>query len=163
MGEGGGGRAVVEKKKTTSCQNFLFHHPLDPMNGRWWTFIQCCSESFHKLLFIYFHKFWQHFLRAILMVLQIPSAVHDPVMRYAALLSLICALMSLLYGNIIWWLVELQNGPNGRVLLIVTDLLHVFLGQSEDNNRHFLECLGISSDASNMACMISRSSLGMKS
>ena len=39
-------------------------------------------------------------LRAILTILQIPSAALDPVTRYAALLSLICALMSLLYGCI---------------------------------------------------------------
>ena len=29
MGEGGG-QAVVEKKKPTSCQNFPFRHPLGP-------------------------------------------------------------------------------------------------------------------------------------
>ena len=38
-------------------------------------------------------------------------------------------------------------------------LLHVFLGSPEDDDKHFLECLGVSSDASNMACMVSRPSL----
>ena len=35
-GGGRGGRAVVEKKKPTSCQNFPFHHPLVP-DARNWT------------------------------------------------------------------------------------------------------------------------------
>jgi hypothetical protein len=38
-------------------------------------------------------------------------------------------------------------------------LLHAFLGSPEDDDRHFLERLGVSSDASNMASMVSRSSL----
>lgn len=38
------------------------------------------------------------FLRAILTMFQIPSAASDPVTRTAALLSLVCALMSLSYG-----------------------------------------------------------------
>ena len=38
-------------------------------------------------------------------------------------------------------------------------LLHIFLGSSEDNDKQFLECLGVSSDASNMACMVSCSPL----
>ena len=33
-------------------------------------------------------------------VLQIPSAANDPVTRYAALVSMMCAVMSLLYGSI---------------------------------------------------------------
>ncbi|KAF9564917.1 hypothetical protein CPC08DRAFT_220158 [Agrocybe pediades] len=37
-------------------------------------------------------------LSAILTILQIESAVDDPVIRYAALLSMICALVSLLFG-----------------------------------------------------------------
>ena len=37
-------------------------------------------------------------------------------------------------------------------------LLHVFLGSPEDHDRYFLERLGVSSYASNMA---SRSSIGM--
>ena len=40
-------------------------------------------------------------------------------------------------------------------------LLLVFLGGAEDDDRHFLECLGVSSDASNMACMVSWSTLGI--
>ena len=42
-----------------------------------------------------------------------------------------------------------------RILLIAC-----FLGSPEDDDRHFLERLGVSSDASNMACMVSWSSLG---
>jgi hypothetical protein len=38
--------------------------------------------------------------RAILTILQIESAANDPLIRYSALLSMICALMSLLYGCI---------------------------------------------------------------
>ena len=38
--------------------------------------------------------------RAILAILQIPEAADDPITRGTALLSLICALMSLLYGCI---------------------------------------------------------------
>jgi hypothetical protein len=40
------------------------------------------------------------FFRAILTILQIPSAANDPVTRYVALLSMMCAVMSLLYGCI---------------------------------------------------------------
>ena len=58
------------------------------------------SAPFVSLLFIYFPNS-DDTLRAILTVLQIPSAAHDPVTRYAALVSLICAVMSLLYGYII--------------------------------------------------------------
>jgi len=36
--------------------------------------------------------------RAILTILQIDSAADDPVTRYSALFSLICALVSLLFG-----------------------------------------------------------------
>jgi len=36
--------------------------------------------------------------RAILTILQIQSAEEDPITRTAALLSLVCALISLLYG-----------------------------------------------------------------
>ena len=102
-------------------------------------------------------------------ILQIPSAAHDPVTRYAALLSLICALTSLLYGCIYiirfgtmrstcraaeWAHVSCYSKKcDYRILL------HIFLGSPEDDDRHFLECLGVSSDASNMACMVSRSSL----
>jgi len=35
---------------------------------------------------------------AIITILQIGNAGHDPLIRYTALLSMICALMSLLYG-----------------------------------------------------------------
>ena len=35
---------------------------------------------------------------AIITILQIGNAAHDPLIRYTALLSMICALMSLLYG-----------------------------------------------------------------
>ena len=38
--------------------------------------------------------------RAILTILQIESAANDPLTRYSALLSMICALMSLLYSCI---------------------------------------------------------------
>jgi hypothetical protein len=38
--------------------------------------------------------------RAILTILQIDSAAGDPITRYCALFSLICALMSLLFGCI---------------------------------------------------------------
>ena len=34
--------------------------------------------------------------------------------------------------------------------------MHIFLGSPEDDDRHFLECLGVSGDASNMAGMVSR-------
>jgi len=37
---------------------------------------------------------------AIVTILQIDGAANDPIARHAALLSLICALMSLLYGCI---------------------------------------------------------------
>ncbi|KAF9564920.1 hypothetical protein CPC08DRAFT_615003, partial [Agrocybe pediades] len=37
-------------------------------------------------------------LSAILTILQIKSAAEDPVIRYAALTSMICALVSLLFG-----------------------------------------------------------------
>jgi len=36
--------------------------------------------------------------RAILTILQIESAANDPLTRYSALLSMVCALMSLIYG-----------------------------------------------------------------
>lgn len=36
--------------------------------------------------------------RAILSLLQIESAINDPVTVYLALISMICALMSLIYG-----------------------------------------------------------------
>jgi hypothetical protein len=39
-------------------------------------------------------------IRAILTLLQIQSAANDPLTRYSALLSMVCALMSLLYGCI---------------------------------------------------------------
>ncbi|KIM38485.1 hypothetical protein M413DRAFT_75892 [Hebeloma cylindrosporum] len=39
-------------------------------------------------------------LSAILTILQIESAANDPVIRYSALLSMVCALMSLFYGCI---------------------------------------------------------------
>ncbi|KDR79535.1 hypothetical protein GALMADRAFT_49089, partial [Galerina marginata CBS 339.88] len=39
-------------------------------------------------------------LSAILTILQIDIAASDPLTRYSALLSMICALMSLLYGCI---------------------------------------------------------------
>jgi hypothetical protein len=45
-----------------------------------------------------------------------------------------------------------------RILLIAC----FFLGSPEDDDKHFLERLGVSSDASNMASMVSRSSLGIK-
>ena len=38
--------------------------------------------------------------RAILTILQIESAANDPFTRYSALLSMVCALMSLFYGCI---------------------------------------------------------------
>ena len=43
--------------------------------------------------------FFENF-RAILTILQIESAANDPLTRYSALLSMICALMSLFYGCI---------------------------------------------------------------
>jgi hypothetical protein len=43
--------------------------------------------------------FWEMF-RAILTILQIESAANDPLTRYSALLSMVCALMSLFYGCI---------------------------------------------------------------
>jgi len=46
-------------------------------------------------LFIFILNF-----RAILTILQIESAANDPLTRYSALLSMICALMSLFYGCI---------------------------------------------------------------
>ena len=104
-------------------------------------------------------------------ILQIPSAALDPVTRYAALLSLICALMSLLYGCI-----YIIRFGMMRSTCRAAEWAHVSCcsqkcdyrilptaffspGSSEDNDKHFLECLGVSSDASNMACMVSWSFL----
>ena len=62
--------------------------------------------SFYPFIFFSICNVWNNgflttlFFRAILTILQIPSAARDPVTRYAALLSLICALTSLLYGCI---------------------------------------------------------------
>ena len=101
-------------------------------------------------------------------ILQIQSAVNDPVTRYAALLSMICAFMSLLYGCIYiirfgimrstckaaeWAHVRAYCLQDGHFLHFCC------LGSTEDDNRHFLERLGAPCDASNMACMVSYSSL----
>ena len=63
---------------------------------------------------------------AILTILQIPSAANDPVARHTALLSLICALMSVLYGCM--FIIRFANMKGPRKALVWAEV-HFFLFQ----------------------------------
>ncbi|TFK37838.1 hypothetical protein BDQ12DRAFT_140222 [Crucibulum laeve] len=63
------------------------------LKGEWEIFIDSLMKEWKTLNIVSVLL-----LSAILTILQIESAAADPVTRYSALLSLICALMSLLYG-----------------------------------------------------------------
>ncbi|PPQ98668.1 hypothetical protein CVT26_013814 [Gymnopilus dilepis] len=65
------------------------------LQNTWHTFVDSLQKEWKTLNIISVLL-----LTAILTILQIPSAAADPATRYTALLSMICALMSLLYGCI---------------------------------------------------------------
>ncbi|KAF8805054.1 hypothetical protein BYT27DRAFT_7193587 [Phlegmacium glaucopus] len=67
----------------------------DNLSSSWGAFIDSLIKEWKTLNIISVLL-----LSAILTILQIQSAANDPVTRYTALLSMICALMSLLYGCI---------------------------------------------------------------
>ncbi|KAJ7593765.1 hypothetical protein C8J56DRAFT_776475, partial [Mycena floridula] len=70
-----------------------FSPALSHFKDTWETFIEALLREWSTLNIIS-----ALLLPAILTLLQIDAAVHDPIARTAALISLICALMSLLYG-----------------------------------------------------------------
>ncbi|KAF8886610.1 hypothetical protein CPB84DRAFT_1539816 [Gymnopilus junonius] len=109
-GLGGGQNGWVEDKKGPDNGAAVMSHPYLP-----WAYWEPPPES---VAYSHLQNTWEAFidslqrewktlniisvllLSAILTILQIPAAAADPLTRYAALLSMICALMSLLYGCI---------------------------------------------------------------
>lgn len=101
---------------------------------------------------------------AILTILQIQSAENDPLTRYSALLSLICALMSLLYGGVyIIRFGAMRKTHKAAEWAAVSDvcipdlivLPNCSIGSAKDRYRYLVECLGYVGNASYMACMVS--------
>ena len=107
------------------------------------------------------------FFRAILATLQIQGVANDPVMRFTARLSMMCALMSLLYGCIyivcfgMMKLINLQSCRMGSCTSVTskkmiddnTDLTFS-LGSATDDDGYILERLGAPSATSNVASMV---------
>lgn len=106
-------------------------------------------------------------LRAIVAILQISAPANDAVTRYLALSSLICALLSLIYGCIyiirfgsmkkafkaaMWAAV---GALNCRILQIVSEHLSMnLIGSAEVDYMPTMERLGLPCDASNLASMV---------
>ncbi|KAF8886608.1 hypothetical protein CPB84DRAFT_1539785 [Gymnopilus junonius] len=109
-GLGGGQNGWVEDKKGPGNGAAVMSHPNlpwaywePPPESAAYSHLQTTWEAFIDSL----QREWKTLniisvllLSAILTILQIPAAAADPLTRYAALLSMICALMSLLYGCI---------------------------------------------------------------
>jgi len=99
---------------------------------------------------------------AILTILQIDSAANDPVTRYSALLSMICALMSLLYGCI--YIIRFgtmrktykaAEWAQVRVSAILpTGSDRGPIGIPKNAHWHRVECLDSPRHARNMACVV---------
>lgn len=102
--------------------------------------------------------------RAILTMFQIEDAAQDPVTRTAALVSLVCALMSLCYGVLFivrfgtmrsmykafrWADVRFSRYKPSIALLNI----HC-TGSAKDTNIHPLELLGAPSDAGRLARLV---------
>lgn len=108
-------------------------------------------------------------ISAIITVLQIGNAAKDPLIRHTALLSMICALMSLLYGCM--YIVRfgtMQKTYKGAewayvcvlilILLLVCEA-HIiyfmnYLGGRQTTHCNLLECLGNARYACHMAGMV---------
>jgi hypothetical protein len=99
----------------------------------------------------------------ILNIFQITEALDDPMPRTAALLSLICALMSLIYGCI--YIVRFGMMRNmfhasrwaevSIYYLVVTDMFSSSSsGGAENENLDLVERLGIIGDACHMDVMV---------
>ena len=102
----------------------------------------------------------------ILNIFQITEALDDPVTRTAALLSLICALMSLIYGCM--YIVKfgmMRNMFHASRWAEVSSIyyllrwqhvfhLHIHPGGAEDENLDLVERLGIIGDACRMDVMV---------
>jgi len=101
--------------------------------------------------------------RAILTILQIQGAGNDPLTRNFALFSLICALMSLLYGCMYIVRFGTIRHPHKAAAWaevscagcsMYIPVLIIPTGRSEVYNIHLVECLGSPRNASNLARLV---------
>jgi hypothetical protein len=103
---------------------------------------------------------------AILTTLQIGAVADQPIARYSALMSLVCALMSLLYGCIYiirfgtmrkthkaaeWAAVSISVVCKSQANFVIQPS-----GGSEDKNENLVECMGAACDALNMAVLVNQ-------
>lgn len=107
-------------------------------------------------------------ISAIITILQIGNAGKDPLIRHTALLSMICALMSLLYGCMyVIRFGTMQKTYKGAewayvcafafiycVYMNLSSLPDDYLGGRQTSNCNFLECLGDACYACYMAGMV---------
>ncbi|KAF8994701.1 hypothetical protein BDQ17DRAFT_1251443 [Cyathus striatus] len=88
--------AEIRKQALQNLENPYGLYPTDHHIGlvrTWESFIESLLREWKT-----FNIVSALMLSAILTILQIEAAASDPIIRYSALLSMICALMSLLYG-----------------------------------------------------------------
>ena len=103
----------------------------------------------------------------MLTLLQINGAGNDPVTRNGALLSLICALMSLLYGCLYSILFRTMRKPSRaaewaaewaavrRVFSNYGIFIQVgLIASSTHKHIYLVECMDTACPASNMACLV---------
>ena len=100
---------------------------------------------------------------AILTTLQIDAAASEPVTRYSALMSLVCALMSLLYGCM--YIIRFGTmrkthkaaewaAVRTPVFFQIPELTRPNSGGTENQNNNFMECLGASRNAFDMVVLV---------
>ena len=117
-----------------------------PENGRRSiSFRACCFRKFFMLWFIHCcrTKIFLEMFRAILTVRQIESTANDPLIRYSALLSMICALMSLLFSCIYIIRFGTMRKPyKAEWAQASSHSSNMLPGVRKIKTWNFLECLG---------------------